>query len=140
MRATLRLIAIVDDEPEITGLFKDALNDIQNVRIFTFTDSIMALEHFTINKDDYALIISDLRMPGLNGIGLIKKAKSLNPSARIVLMTAFQLDDAMFKYYAEKQIINGLLQKPVRMNELHAEVNNQLHAYELQKQKPLLTI
>jgi hypothetical protein len=36
----LRLVSIVDDEPDITDLFKDALTDIANIRIFTFTDPV----------------------------------------------------------------------------------------------------
>ena len=133
-----RLIALVDDEEDILCLFKDALKPIKNVKIFTFTDSLLALEHFTLNKSYYALVISDLRMPGIDGIELLNKIKSINPYVRSTLMTAFQLDDSLFKDYAQKQIINGFLQKPIRLNELRVEVNDQLHAYELQKQKPLL--
>lgn len=135
----LRLVSIVDDEPDITDLFKDALTDIANIRIFTFTDPVMALEHFTINKDDYAMVISDLRMPALNGMELIKKAKSLNPYARMILMTAFNIDDAMFKDFAKKQIINGFLQKPVRIDDLCAKANEELDLYEVGIQKSIIT-
>lgn len=140
MRSAPKLVAIVDDEVDVAHLFKQSLRDFQNVRIFAFTDSQMALEHFTINKDNYALIISDLRMPGLNGIELIKKVKSLNPFVRVVLMTAFEFDDEMFEDYTKKRLINGFLQKPIRLNDFQAQVNQQLDAYELQKQKPLLRI
>jgi len=131
-----RLIAIIDDEEDILCLFKDALNTIENVEIFTFSDSQLAFEHFTINKSNYALIMSDLRMPGMDGIELINRVKQLNPYVRASLMTAFQLDDTLFKDYSKKQIINGFLQKPIRINELRDEVNEQLHMYELQQQKP----
>ena len=134
-----RLIALVDDEEDILCLFKDALKPIKNVKIFTFTDSLLALEHFRLNKSYYALVISDLRMPGMDGIELVNKIKSINPYVRATLMTAFQIDDSLFKDYAQKQIINGLIQKPIRINEFLDEVNEQLDAYELQKQKPLLT-
>jgi hypothetical protein len=40
----------VDDEPDITLLFSDALNDMKGVKVFTFTDPILALEHFQINQ------------------------------------------------------------------------------------------
>jgi len=48
-----------------------------------------ALEHFAINRDAYVLIISDLRMPSLNGMELIKRIKDVNPFVRTILMTAF---------------------------------------------------
>ena len=95
----------------------------------------MAFEHFKINRKDYHLIVSDLRMPGMNGIELMKRIKESNPLVRTVLMTAFEFDDELFQKYAEKQIINGFLQKPVMLKDLVKEVDNQLHIYQLQEHK-----
>lgn len=120
---------------DITVLFRDAIRGIRGISIFTFTNPIMALEHFKINNKDYRLIVSDLRMPGIDGIELLKRIKELNPLVRTVLMTAFEFDDELFQQYAEKQIINGFLQKPVMLKDLVKEVNNQLHIYQLQRQK-----
>ncbi|TLX66828.1 MAG: response regulator, partial [Thaumarchaeota archaeon] len=98
-----RLVAIVDDEADITRLFRDALGVVSGITIFTFTDPIIALEHIMINKTKYVLIISDLRMPGLNGMELIKKVKNMNRLVRTVLMTAFDFDDELFQQYIETQ-------------------------------------
>lgn len=55
------IVSIVDDELDITELFRDAICDsIDGISVFTFNDPIIALEHFTDNKQDYALVISDL--------------------------------------------------------------------------------
>jgi DNA-binding NtrC family response regulator len=130
-----KLVAIIDDELDITVLFRDAIREIRGISIFTFTDPIMALEHFKINRKDYRLIVSDLRMPGINGIELLKRIKELNPLVRTVLMTAFEFNDKLFQQYAEKQIINGFLQKPILLKDLVKEVDNQLHIYQLQEHK-----
>ena len=130
-----KLVAIIDDELDITVLFRDAIRGISGISIFTFTNPIMALEHFKINRKDYLLIISDLRMPGIDGIELLKRIKELNPLVRTVLMTAFEFDDELFQQYAEKQIINGFLQKPIMLKNLVKEVDNQLHIYQLQEHK-----
>jgi two-component system response regulator (stage 0 sporulation protein F) len=135
-----RLVGIVDDEEDITGLFRDALGVINGITIFTFTDPLLALEHITINKERYLLVISDLRIPGLNGMELIKKLKNMNPLLRTILMTAFESNDELFQEYTKKQIINGYFQKPIRLDNLREEVNNQIHFYELQKQKSLIKI
>jgi DNA-binding NtrC family response regulator len=58
-----QLIAIVDDEPDILKLFQDFLSKIKGISIFTFMDPLMALEHVRMNKNEYVLVISDLRMP-----------------------------------------------------------------------------
>ena len=88
-----KLIAIVDDEDDIVKLFRDAIGKINGITIFTFTDPVLALEHININKQKYVLVISDLRMPALTGMELIKKIKELNPYVRTILMTAFAAED-----------------------------------------------
>lgn len=135
-----KLVAIVDDEDDIAKLFRDALGTINGITIFAFTDPVMALEHFKLNKENYVLVISVLRMPGLTGTELIKKLKNVDPYVRTVLMTAFTINDNLFQEYARKKLINGFLQKPIRLDDLRAEVNNQLHTYELQKQESFIKI
>ena len=85
------------------------------------------------DKSFYALIISDLRMPIINGTQLLKTVKDLNPGVRTVLMTAFDIEDKLFQEYCNKEIINGFAQKPISLDNLVIEVSNQLHSYELQK-------
>ena len=135
MSANNRMVCIVDDESDITLLFHEALKSVPGITIFTFTDPILALEHFKTNISKYFLVISDLRMPELDGMELLKKMKDLNSSVRTILMTAFALDDndKLFKEYAKREIINAFLQKPIRLDDLRDEVNNQLHKYELRK-------
>ena len=135
-----KLVAIVDDEDDIVQLFREALGSINDITVFTFTDPLMALEHFKINKENYVLVLSDLRMPGLTGTELIKELKRTNQFVRTILMTAFATNDGLFQEYTKKELINGFLQKPIRIDDLRAEVNNQLQTYQLQKQEPFIKI
>ena len=135
-----KLIAIVDDEDDIPNLFRDALGTINDITIFAFTDPVMALEHFKINKENYVLVLSDLRMPGLTGMELIKSLKNMNRFVRTILMTAFTINDDLFQEYTKKDLINGFLQKPIHLDDLRAEVNNQLHTYESQKQESIIKV
>ena len=132
----IKIISIVDDEEDITFLFRDALNGIDDVMVCTFTDPRLALEHFQENKHAYALVISDFRMPGLNGMELFRRMKESNKFVRTILTTAFALEDKIFKEYVRKEIINVFLQKPIRLNVLRAEVETQLQSYEKQKLYP----
>ena len=129
------LIAVVDDELDIAQLFRDTLQTTNGFTIFAFTDPTVAFEHFTLNREDYTLIISDLRMPSINGMELIKKIKELNPYIRTILMTAFAIKDDLFQEYTRMELINGFLQKPIHLGDLCVEVNNQLHTYQLQQHK-----
>jgi DNA-binding NtrC family response regulator len=75
-------------------------------------------------------------MPGLNGMELLKKIKDSNPFVRTILMTAFTIDDKLFREYTKKKIINRFLQKPIGLHDLIKEVNTQLDSYEVQKKYP----
>lgn len=72
-----RIVSIVDDELDIALFFCDALRTINGIQVFKFTDPILALEHLKINAKDYMLIISDLRMPIINGLWASKDCKRL---------------------------------------------------------------
>ena len=126
------MVSIVDDDPEIVLLFHEVLKSISGITIFTFTDPIMALEHFQINEYAYVLVISDYKMPGLNGMEFLKKIRDLNRFVRTILMTAFQIEDKIFR----ENTINAFLQKPISMHDLLKEVDTQLHSYEMQKRYP----
>jgi two-component system cell cycle response regulator CpdR len=131
-----RIVVIVDDDLEITLLFREALKDISRVKIFTFTDPVLALEHFQVNEYAYVLVISDFKMPGLNGMEFLKKIKALNPFVRTILMTAFEVEDKIFREYTKNKIIDAFLQKSIGMHDLIKEVDTQLHSYENQKRLP----
>jgi DNA-binding NtrC family response regulator len=123
----------VDDEPDILKLFQDFLSRIKGISIFTFTDPLMALEHVRVNKDEYVLVISDLRMPNLDGLELVKVIKDLNPLVRTILMTAFATKDDLFQDYARQEIINNFLQKPVLLADLYEQVIKELRIYYILK-------
>ena len=128
-----KLIAIVDDDLDITELFYDALIPINGILVFKFTDPIIALEHITLNLHKYALIISDFKMPGINGIEFISRVKRLNPYIRTLLMTAFEIKDSLFSQYVKQEIINGFLQKPIEIKDLLEEVNKQIHIHKIKR-------
>jgi len=134
--ANNRIVSIVDDDPGTTIFFYEALQNIPGITVFTFTDPVLALEHFQVNDYAYVVVISDFKMPGLNGMELLKKIKDSNRFVRTILTTAYEIDDNIFQEYTKKKIINGFLQKPIGLHDLIKEVNTQLDSYEVQKKYP----
>lgn len=134
--STNRIVCIVDDDLDITVLFRKVLQTISGVTVFTFTDPILALEHFQINDFAYVLVISDYKMPGLNGMEFLRRIKDANRFVRTILMTAFAIDDEKFREYTKEKIINAFIQKPIGIHDLLKEVDTQLHSYEIQKKFP----
>jgi len=114
-----QLMSVVDDEHDIMSLFSDALSELGDASVFGFIDSTLALEHFKLHQLDYSLIISDYRMPTMDGIELLKKVKAINSSVKTILISAFDIDDKLFE---ECKCVDKILQKPITIPELINEV------------------
>ncbi|MDW0139783.1 MAG: hypothetical protein QOK86_08590, partial [Nitrososphaeraceae archaeon] len=68
MTAKNKIVGIIDDELDITQLYQDAIyGHVSGMSVVCFNNAVTAFEHFKDNKEDYVLVISDLRMPNLNG-------------------------------------------------------------------------
>jgi DNA-binding NtrC family response regulator len=121
---------VVDDDISTARLFHEALRqNIDGISVFSFTDPVKAFEHFTENKESYALVISDLRMPDLNGLELLKKINTSNPKVRTILMSAYNFEEEeLYQQYMKETVINSTIEKPVTMNRLYQRVGNELNA------------
>jgi DNA-binding NtrC family response regulator len=105
--------------------------NIDGISVFSFNDPIMAFEHFLKNKDNCALVISDLRMPGLNGLEFLKKVKDLNPKVRTILMSAYKFEEEeLYQSYMIEAVINSTIEKPVTIQRLCQRVRDDLEIYQ----------
>jgi len=127
-----RIVSIVDDEIDITELFQDALcSNIDGISVVSFNDTTLALEHYVQNNQNYALIISDMRMPLMTGLELLKKVKELNPNVRTMLVSAFDMqDNPNFQKYLKDGVIDSFLEKPITINRLCQEVRDEVKIYD----------
>src|SRR5215470_4294114 len=81
-------ILLVDDEFDIMSVFTQALKE-QGFLVVGFTEPLLALDDFHINSDRYGLVISDLRMPVMNGYQFIKKSQGTKTASKGILYTCF---------------------------------------------------
>jgi DNA-binding NtrC family response regulator len=132
MTNNIRIVSIVDDELDITQLYQDAIyGHINGISVVCFNNPVTALEHFIENKKDYALVISDLRMPNLNGLDLLSKIKMLNPNVRTILVSAYEVkEDKIFQKYMKDGTIDLFIEKPIPIDWLRQKVREQVEAYE----------
>lgn len=115
-------IILVDDELDIAKVLEQGLERL-GFRVFGLTDPLLALEHFQINSDQYGLVISDLRMPVMNGYEFIKNIKKIKPEVIVFLMTAFEINDNEFRRVLQTVNIDEFIQKPISFKELIRIVN-----------------
>ena len=133
MSSSTKIVSIVDDELDITELFHDAVCDsIDGVSVVSFNDPVIALEHFIQNKERYALVISDFRMPNLTGLELLKKVKKFRSNVRTILVSAYEVEyNAVFQRYMQESIIDSIIEKPVTINQLCQRVRDEFQVYQL---------
>lgn len=133
MSSSAKIVSIVDDELDITELIHDAVcGSIDGVSVVSFNDPVIALEHFTQNKERYALVISDFRMPNLTGLELLKKVKKFKSNVRTILVSAYEVEyNAVFQRYMQESIIDSFIEKPVTINQLCQRVRDEFQVYQL---------
>lgn len=87
---------IVDDNAGILQVVSTMTNMLAGVETRTFEEGRSALEAFRSDPEEFAAVITDLEMPGVNGLELCNALHQLNPGLKIILMTGNQsaIDDA----------------------------------------------
>lgn len=102
----------VDDEPDILEVIKLILARL-NVQVETFTSPFDALEK--IRKEPYDIVLTDVRMPLLNGIELAREIKKVRPNTRVLFMSAFETSLTMANAGVKE---NDIIGKPFDMRRL----------------------
>ncbi len=82
--ATRRTILVVDDFPAVRRLLTSILQDM-GYRAVEAEDGFDALNRLSVEPFD--LVLTDVRMPGLDGIELVRAVRQIAPKASIVVMT-----------------------------------------------------
>lgn len=118
-------ILLVDDEKDTEMLFKHVFkNEIKN-NDFEFHFALNADEAlkyiFLLNPFDVVLVLSDINMPGMNGLDLLKEIKKIFPSMKVIMVTAY--DNETNYNLAIQNGADGFMAKPVDFNLLRAKIN-----------------
>jgi CheY-like chemotaxis protein len=110
-----KTIYLVDYELDTTTILKKTLEQNGFVA-HAFNDPKMALQEFKQNGKDCTVILSDIRMPGMNGFQLARELSQLRPDVRIVLMSSFEINKAEFDKVLPSTDVAAFITKPVSKN------------------------
>ena len=117
-------IMVVDDEEDIQSLFKQKFRkEIKGGQIqFYFALSAEAALNYleTQDKASIVLILSDINMPGMNGLELLKLIKEKFPNLKVFMITAYG-DDKNYQT-AMDYGADGYIMKPVNFDELKEKI------------------
>lgn len=118
-------IMVVEDGKEPASLFKAFLEKM-GYDTATFTDPIMALEFIRQGTKEFSLMLTDLRMPEMSGIELAAEIRKFNCRIKIILITAFMVEDLMLSDTYKLAKINEIVQKPVKIAALREIIDTAL--------------
>jgi len=106
-------ILVVDDDPDMREMVCDLLKD-RGHDVTTVESGSEALK--ALGQEDYAVVLTDLRMKGMQGLELLTEIKGAYPDVNVVLMTAFGSVETAVE--AMKHGASDYLTKPVKKDEL----------------------
>jgi len=114
-------LLIVDDDPTVRASLSDAL-DRRGLRVSTADDGEKALSQLAASAVD--LVLTDVRMPGIDGVELLRLIRERAPAVDVVLMTAY--DDMPTVVAAMREGARDFLVKPLDLQELRGLVDRLL--------------
>jgi CheY-like chemotaxis protein len=106
-------ILLIDDEADILTILKRSL-ELGGMITYGFTNPIMAVEHFKQNPNNYDLVVSDIRMPCMNGFEVARAIKKINPKIKIAFATSFDIKKSEFEKILPSTRIEAFITKPVK--------------------------
>jgi len=118
-----KTILVVDDSAAIRQAVTFMLRS-KGFHILTATDGRDALKHFTGRQID--LIITDLHMPDMDGIGLINEVRKMNSYLHIPILILTTESQAAIKTEAKKAGATGWILKPFETEKLIATIRKVL--------------
>ncbi|HEV8713934.1 MAG TPA: sigma-54 dependent transcriptional regulator [Candidatus Binatia bacterium] len=121
MRVKRDKILVVDDDASVLALFQTVLGS-EGYDIICASSGEEALQQ--LEQERFDLLISDLRLPGMDGITLVKQAKAINPAMPSLVLTAYGTVESAVA--AMKEGAHDYLAKPFANEELRLAVKNYL--------------
>lgn len=113
MSETSMRLLVVDDEPIVGKRLKQVFDKI-GFEIETYTDSATALA--AVAEKSFDIVVTDLKMEGIDGIEVLKRVRAMNPETRVIIITGYASADTA--ELAQEHGVFAFLAKPFRLDEL----------------------
>jgi CheY-like chemotaxis protein/predicted transcriptional regulator len=104
-------ILLIDDEPDVALTYKSFLVS-EGYIVDAFRDPEKAVEHFISSRPmHYDLVITDIRMPEMNGLRLYQCLKNIDPAIKVIFVTALDAANELVSVISPGPV--KVLKKPV---------------------------
>ena len=78
---------LVDDNADVLAQMSAQMERLTGVEIDRFSSPMAALAAFADEPEKYEVVITDFKMPGMNGVELCRRLRALRPTQKIILTT-----------------------------------------------------
>ena len=120
-------IMVVDDEKDILRIIKRDLEITNEFQVEVFSSGHDALNSFKSHElGYYDVIITDIRMPRMNGFELYRHIKEMRPNTKIAFITAFEINKDEFTKVLPSIDVKDFMIKPIDMNDLIFKIKSML--------------
>jgi len=113
--SALRKVLVVDDDPVVARSFDRVLSD-KGYRVVTASDGREALNK--LGSEEYDVVFTDIRMPGMDGIEVAERVKSRRPWVPVVIITGYGTEANEAR--AEAAGVSDFLRKPLSPDMIEA--------------------
>lgn len=126
MDSAIKLLVVEDDKDILTLVLKHLRKS--GFDPTGFADPIKALDDFKADPAKYALVLTDIRMPGMNGVDLAREILATNPQMKVLIMTAHEFLVSDLKIQLPFVTYQDVIRKPFRLTEICSRVKQQVNA------------
>jgi CheY-like chemotaxis protein len=104
-------VLLIDDDKDVLTVLKRSL-DIKGLN----TQGFLGIEHFRNNAANYDIVVTDIRMPEMNGFEIARTVKKIRPDIKIAFITAFEINKSEFEKVLPSTNVDAFITKPVTLS------------------------
>ena len=123
-------ILVIDDDPEIrssVGMFLQARGHM----VYEAADGLVGMK--VLRREAVDIVITDVKMPGMDGFEVLRKVKRLSPDTEVIVITAF--NEIEYAFRAMRDGAFDFFTKPFRVEELNASLQRTVRYHALRREK-----
>jgi len=94
---------------------------------YGFTNPVLALVHFRKNAANYDMVITDIRVPQMNGFQVARSVKEITSDVKLAFITAFDINTSEFEKVLPSTKVDAFITKPVKPAVFVKTISDALH-------------
>ena len=106
-------VLLIDDDEDILTVLKHSLK-LKGMNTYGFTNPVLAVEHFRNNATNYDMVVTDIRMPQMNGFQVARAVKEIRQDIKLTFITAFEINKSEFEKVLPSTKVDAFITKPVK--------------------------